>query len=261
MMFVYYFLLSILYFWASSTALSFGVGYYTIYRPVISGLITGLILGDAQLGMLAGAVVNIIYLNFVSTGGSFKGDQCLTAIIGAAAAILFNISPIEAAAIAYPFGFMGVLIWKYRLNINSVFVKKYEKAYDANTNPDISLYNGFFPQLLLYVMSTAVIVAAIGILLLLSDFILKYYVNIKGILYLTGLLLAFVSVGNILYSIKNKYNIIIFFIAFSLTFIFNPKSYWFLIFFVIILFLLFNKKITMAKNITFGDEARLKMFA
>jgi len=248
MTFVNYFLLSILYFWASSTALSFGVGYYTLYRPIISGMITGLILGDAQLGMLAGAVVNIIYINFVSTGGSFKGDQCLTAIIGATAAILLHISPIEAAAIAYPFGFMGVLIWKYRLSINAIFVKKYEKSYDANNNPDISLYDGLFPQLLLYVMSTAVIIVAVATMLLFSNIILKYYLNIKGTLYLAGLLLVFISVGNILYSIKNKYNIFIFLALFIVTFIFNPRSYLFLIFFAVILLYLLNKNIFNSNN-------------
>jgi len=245
---VNWFFLSILYFWASSTALSFGIGYYTVYRPIISGMITGLILGDAQLGMLSGAVVNIIYLNFVSTGGSFKGDQCLTAIIGAAAAILFHISPIEAAAISYPFGFLGVLIWKYRLNINAIFVKKYEKSYDANTNPDISLYDGVFPQVLLYFMSTAVIVAAMGTMLIFCNLIFKYYLNIKGILYLIGLLLVFISVGNILYVINNKYSVFIFIVAFLVTYIFNPKSYLFLIFFAIILLFLSNKNIFSNNN-------------
>lgn len=248
MTFFNYFLLSVLYFWGSSTALSFGIGYYTLYRPIISGMITGLILGDASLGMITGAVVNIIYINFVSTGGSFKGDQCLTAIIGAAAAVLFHLTPIEAAAIAYPFGFLGILIWKYRLNINSIFVKKYENLYEANVHPDISLYDGLFPQLLLYVMSTIVIVAAASTLLLFENIILKYYLNIKEILYLAGLFLVFVSAGNILYSIKNKYNILIFLAVLLITLILNPRAYLFLIIFTIILLSILNKNIFYSNN-------------
>jgi mannose/fructose/N-acetylgalactosamine-specific phosphotransferase system component IIC len=134
MTFADYFLLSIFYFWASSTALSLGIGYYTIYRPVMAGMIAGLILKDAQKGMMAGAVVNIIYIDFVSTGGSFKGDQCLTAILAAMASILFNLHPLEASALAYPFGFLGILIWKYRLKINNVFVHIYEKKYKDKKN-------------------------------------------------------------------------------------------------------------------------------
>jgi mannose/fructose/N-acetylgalactosamine-specific phosphotransferase system component IIC len=146
MTFADYFLLSIFYFWASSTALSLGIGYYTIYRPVMAGMIAGLILKDAQKGMMAGAVVNIIYIDFVSTGGSFKGDQCLTAILAAMASILFNLYPLEASALAYPFGFLGILIWKYRLKINNVFVHIYEKKYKDKKNPDISVYDGLLPQ-------------------------------------------------------------------------------------------------------------------
>jgi len=117
MTFINFVLLSILYFWCSSTALSLGIGYYTLYRPIVSGMITGLILGDVELGMLAGCVVNVIYINFISTGGSLKGDQCLTAIIAALVSIVFKLSPIIGAAIAYPFGYLGIFIWKYRTSI------------------------------------------------------------------------------------------------------------------------------------------------
>ncbi len=195
-----YFLLSILYFWASSTALSFGVGYYTVYRPVLAGYLTGLILGEPYVGMTAGAVVNIIYIDFVSTGGSLKGDQCLTAIIAALAAVLFKLSPVEASAAAYPFGFFGILIWKYRLKINSVFVKMYENKFKVGNNPDIGIYDGLFPQILLYVMSTAVILAAVFVMILFKEFIF----NIKNALFLAGLFLVLSSTWTILYKIGSK---------------------------------------------------------
>jgi mannose/fructose/N-acetylgalactosamine-specific phosphotransferase system component IIC len=203
MTFADYFLLSIFYFWASSTALSLGIGYYTIYRPVMAGMIAGLILKDAQKGMMAGAVVNIIYIDFVSTGGSFKGDQCLTAILAAMASILFNLHPLEASALAYPFGFLGILIWKYRLKINNVFVYIYEKKYKDKKNPDISVYDGLLPQALLLLMSSLVFVAAAFLMFLLNDII--NFKNI-GALYYIGLILVIFSAFNVLHKIKNKYN-------------------------------------------------------
>lgn len=239
-----YFLLSILYFWASSTALSFGVGYYTVYRPVIAGYLTGLILGEPYLGMTAGAVVNIIYIDFVSTGGSLKGDQCLTAIIAALAAILLKLSPVEASAAAYPFGFLGILIWKYRLNINSVFVNKYEKKFKEGKNPDISLYDGLFPQLLLYVMSTAVIFAAVSVMILLKEFI----VNIKNGLFLSGIFLVLSSTWNILYKISSKKSILIFTAVFFITLLINPSSYIIFIIASVIVLLLSNKNLVLSKN-------------
>jgi len=244
-----YFLLSIFYFWASSTSLSLGIGYYTIYRPAMAGMIAGLILKNPQKGMMAGALVNIIYIDFISTGGSFKGDQCLTAIVAAMVSILYDLDPLEASALAYPFGFLGILIWKYRLKINNIFVHIYERKYKENKAPDISVYDGLLPQLLLFVMSTLVFTAALSLMFLLND-----AVNFKniGALYYIGLILVILSAFNILYKIKNKYNFIIFGATFLAGELLGIRAY--ILFVLIILTLLFtvDKKVDFAKNIFKG---------
>lgn len=250
MTFLDYFLLSIFYFLASSTALSMGIGYYTIYRPIVAGLIAGLILNDVQTGMLAGAVVNIIYIDFVSTGGSFKGDQCLTAIMAATAAIVLNLNYIEAASVAFPFGFLGIFIWKYRLKINNVFVYIYEKKYKAHKYPDISLYDGLLPQALLYVMSLGVILAAFFLMFLLHRLI--NFNNIRVFLYYAGIILIVLSAFNILYIIKNKYNFIIFACLFVLGLIFKIRAYLLFVVLVIILLFITDKKVVFNKNKTTG---------
>ena len=240
-----YVLLSIFYFWASSTALSIGIGYYTIYRPIIAGMAAGFILNDLETGMMAGAVVNIIYIDFVSTGGSFKGDQCLTAIIAAVSSIIFDLHPLEAAALAFPFGFLGILIWKYRLRINNIFVHMYEKKYKENKAPDISLYDGLFPQLLLLVMSSAVITAAFLLMFLLDksvDF------NKIGGLYYIGLILVIYSAFNVLYRIRNKYNLIIFAFVFLAALVIEIRAYIMLIIIAVILLYTSNKKANSARN-------------
>ncbi|MDD4779302.1 MAG: PTS system mannose/fructose/sorbose family transporter subunit IID [Tissierellia bacterium] len=234
-------LISLLYFWCSSTALSFGIGYYTLYRPIISGMLAGLILKDIILGMLAGSIVNILYINFVSTGGSFKGDQCLTAIIAAMATILFKLNPIEGAAFAYPFGYVGIFIWKYRLNINSIFVKKYNERYKNNLNPSISVYNGLLPQILLYFMSTLVIIVSLGIMLLLKDLMLMYHEILKNCLFLVGVCLINISIISVLYNFKNLKIIILFFAILFITLLTDISSYLvMIILFLIISYLSFN---------------------
>ena len=241
-------LISFLYFWCSSTALSLGIGYYTLYRPIISGMLTGLILKDIQSGMLAGSIVNIIYIDFVSTGGSLRGDQCLTAIIAAVAAVLFKLNPIEAAAIAYPFGFAGIFIWKYRLNINSIFVKKYDKKYKENLKPNISIYNGLLPQMLLYFMSALVIVVSVGSMLLLRDLILVYYEPLKNPLFLIGIYLINISIINILFNFKNHRTIILFLSMLIITLLCNINSYIvMLILFFFVMFLGFNDLLDIGK--------------
>ncbi|MDF2677845.1 MAG: hypothetical protein K0Q97_2178 [Bacillota bacterium] len=233
------FLISLLYFWGSNTALSFGIGYYTLYRPIISGMITGLILGDFKLGIMAGAVVNIIYIDFVSTGGSLKGDQCLTAIIAAVCAILFRLSPIQSAAFSYAFGYIGILIWKYRLNINSIFVRKYDEKYKEGKNPNITIYNGVLPQILLYFMSSLVMLISLFLIFLFKD-IVKFHI-IQNILFLFGIYLISLSVINVLLKVKNKKGNFIFLISLFLATIFN-FSYVFIILLLMILFLIISYK-------------------
>ncbi len=240
-----YVLFSIFYFWAGSTALSMGIGYYTIYRPVIAGMAAGFILNDVETGMMAGALVNIIYIDFVSTGGSFKGDQCLTALIAAAASIAFGLEPLEAAALAFPFGFLGILIWKYRLRINNIFVGVYEKKYKENKAPDISLYDGLFPQLLLLVMSSAVITAA---LLMMFSFNRLINFNSISFLHYIGLALVIFSAFNILYKIKKKYAYIIFTFVFLAASVIEIKAYIMLVILTLILLITSNKKINIARN-------------
>lgn len=219
-----YILISILYFWCSSTALSLGIGYYTLYRPIISGMIAGLILGDIKLGMLTGSIVNIIYIDFVSTGGSLKGDQCLTSIIASVAAILLKLSPVESAAIAYPFGYAGILIWKYRLNINCLFVRKYDEKYKLGLNPSISVYNGLLPQVLLFAMSATVIVISIGSMFMFKGLICKHQEIIKYILFIIGVFLINVSISNVLLNLKSNLGILIFFTSLIINLIFNINS-------------------------------------
>ncbi len=249
MSYLQYFLISILYFWGSSTAFSFGVGYFTLYRPVFCGLLTGFVLGNPAIGMAAGAVVNIIYMDFVSTGGSFKGDQCLTAIISAAVAILFNLNIIESAAIAYPFGFLGILIWKYRLNINSIFAKKFEEEYEKGNSPEINLYNVWLPQILLYIMSTAVIIIALAMMKLIGTFA----VNLKSILFVFGFALVIYTSFSLILKLKNKKFILIFASSILITLIFNIPSY--LIALAVLLFLFF---FTDRDLIKIGNKAHKK---
>ncbi|MEL7647073.1 MAG: PTS system mannose/fructose/sorbose family transporter subunit IID [Sedimentibacter sp.] len=243
MTFADYFFISVLYFWASSTALSLGIGYYTVYRPVVAGLATGLILGDPFLGMSAGAVVNIVYMSFVSTGGSFKGDQCLTAVMAAAWAVVYGFSPAESAVLAYPFGFLGTLIWKYRLSINSIFVNGYEKEYERGNNPDISLYDGLYPQLLLYIMSSAVVAVSFLALNAAGAYAATYYSIIKGFLHGVAMFMVFASVAVLLLSLNNKKSLLVFAASFAVVLLTDLNTYVVLLFLIFLLLFISNKKI------------------
>ena len=53
------------------------VGLWSLQRPLVCGMITGLILGDPVQGAVIGGTINLVYLGFMSAGGSMPADMGL----------------------------------------------------------------------------------------------------------------------------------------------------------------------------------------
>ena len=53
------------------------VGLWSLQRPLVCGAITGLILGHPVQGAVIGATINLVYLGFMSAGGSMPADMGL----------------------------------------------------------------------------------------------------------------------------------------------------------------------------------------
>ncbi|MDV7757749.1 PTS mannose/fructose/sorbose/N-acetylgalactosamine transporter subunit IIC [Liquorilactobacillus mali] len=58
------------------------VGNYTIGRPLVGGLICGLILGDLQLGIACGVAMQLVYIALVTPGGTVSADVRAISYIG-----------------------------------------------------------------------------------------------------------------------------------------------------------------------------------
>ena len=78
-------LLGVLY-WLAVGNLPF-VGLWSVQRPLVCGLIAGCILGDPVAGAVTGGTINLVYLGFISAGGSMPADMALAGILGTAYAI------------------------------------------------------------------------------------------------------------------------------------------------------------------------------
>ncbi|UCC77595.1 MAG: PTS system mannose/fructose/sorbose family transporter subunit IID [Anaerolineales bacterium] len=100
----------------------FGVGYFTVYRPLIGGTIVGLILGDVVTGMKLGAAINAIYLGFISTGGSLPSDLIFAGYIGTALGMVAGLDAPTALSLVVPLGLLGSGIWFFRMSVDSLFV-------------------------------------------------------------------------------------------------------------------------------------------
>ena len=97
-----------------------GVGYFTLYRPLIGGTVVGLILGDVQGGMAFGAALNAVHLGFVSTGGSLPSDLVTAGYIGTALALRSGLG-VDAALSTFgiPLGILGSFLWFGRMTLGS----------------------------------------------------------------------------------------------------------------------------------------------
>ncbi|MCI8376590.1 MAG: PTS sugar transporter subunit IIC [Lachnospiraceae bacterium] len=143
------FLCGCVYFLGSSP-LVFGVSYYTVYRPIVSGLLVGLILGDPVTGIVVGATIQLIYLGVMSTGGSMPSDQSLAGVLGTALAIAGGLSTEEALAIAVPIGLLGTLVYQGKMAANVVFVHMLDNCVEKGDTRHVWIYHVLLPMLFLF---------------------------------------------------------------------------------------------------------------
>lgn len=58
------------------------VGNYTLGRPLVGGLVSGLILGDVKTGIICGVAMQLVYIALVTPGGTVSADVRAVSYIG-----------------------------------------------------------------------------------------------------------------------------------------------------------------------------------
>lgn len=122
-------------------------GLWSIQRPLVCGLLTGLILGDPVTGAVTGGTINLVYLGFISAGGSMPADMALAGILGTAYAIVGGIDAETALALAVPIGILGTIVWYLRMTFDSVFVHLADRYIENEQYDKIWIANVLLPQL------------------------------------------------------------------------------------------------------------------
>ena len=127
-------------------------GWYILGRPLISGFVIGLVLGDVQTGIIVGAAVQMVFIAMVTPGGTMPTDLNAAAFIGVGLGIVAvkTGSNIEAAvAIATAMGAVGVVLHNGVCIINSVFNERAVKAIAVGNEASFLRNHWIWPQLLL----------------------------------------------------------------------------------------------------------------
>lgn len=107
------------------------IGNYTLGRPLIGGLVCGLILGDMTTGILVGCAMQIIYVALVTPGGTVSADVRAVSYIGIPLAMValksygLDATSTEGAALATSFGAMvgtlGTVLFYGTATVNLVW--------------------------------------------------------------------------------------------------------------------------------------------
>ncbi|MCI1984995.1 MAG: PTS sugar transporter subunit IIC [Lactobacillus sp.] len=103
-------------------------GWYGLGRPLVAGLICGIILGDVKAGVLCGVAVQAIFLGQITPGGAVPSDLNLAAYIGIPLAIASSGSPATAVAFAVPLGALGVGLHNFTMTVQAAFPHRADRC-------------------------------------------------------------------------------------------------------------------------------------
>lgn len=102
-------------------------GFYGVGRPLVAGLIIGIILNDVQAGILAGVAVQAIFIGQIVPGGALPSDLNLAAYIGIPLAIVAGGNADMAVALAVPLGALGVALHNLTMTVNAMWAHRADK--------------------------------------------------------------------------------------------------------------------------------------
>jgi mannose/fructose/N-acetylgalactosamine-specific phosphotransferase system component IIC len=106
-------------------------GWYTLGRPLVAGMVIGLILGDVQQGIIIGAAIQALYIGLVTPGGAMPADVNFAAWIGIPLAMVSNAGTAFAVSLSVPLSFLGVAAVYSVVSINCLFVHKMDRYIES----------------------------------------------------------------------------------------------------------------------------------
>jgi PTS system mannose-specific IID component len=123
--------------------------------PLTTGFLVGIIMGDPVLGMMAGANIQLIYLGWISAGGTIPSNTMVAGIMGTAMTIMSGASPTLAVTFAIPFSMLGLLSHQLYMTFNSFWIHKADTYLEQGKLNGVWFMN-FFPSFFLSLLLNGV---------------------------------------------------------------------------------------------------------
>ena len=113
--------------------------------PLTTGTLVGLFMGDPMTGMLAGANIQLIYLGWISAGGTMPSNTIVAGIFGTAMTILSGADPSMGVTFAIPFSMLGLLLNQVYMTVNAAWIHQADKLLEKGSIRGVRLMN-FVPS-------------------------------------------------------------------------------------------------------------------
>lgn len=136
------------------------LGSTILQKPLVGGLLVGIILGDPVQGAIIGAAIQLPFIAYISAGGAPPTDPGLAGTLGTALAMAAGVAPEAAIAMAVPIGLLGTIIWVLHMTIDVFFVHMIDKAAEEGNMAKAKFLHIVPPQAVAFLLG--VIPVAIG---------------------------------------------------------------------------------------------------
>jgi PTS system mannose-specific IIC component len=153
---------------------SSSIGNYTLGRPLVGGLVCGLVLGDIRTGILVGVAMQVVYIALVTPGGTVSADVRAVSYIGIPLAMLalksqgLDPASVEGAGLATSFGAMvgtvGTVLFYGTATMNLVWQHMGWSAVEKRNYKIIAMTDRYLPWIshLCFSMIPTVIMLMLG---------------------------------------------------------------------------------------------------
>ncbi|WP_155286127.1 PTS mannose/fructose/sorbose/N-acetylgalactosamine transporter subunit IIC [Lacticaseibacillus zhaodongensis] len=104
-------------------------GQTMIERPLVVGLVAGIIFGDVRTGVMMGAALEAIFMGAVDIGGALSAEPVTATVLATTFAITLNVNQKAALALAVPIGVFAAFISMFLKNVvMNVFAPAVDKV-------------------------------------------------------------------------------------------------------------------------------------
>ena len=133
-----------------------------LFRPIIVCTLTGIILGDINIGLIAGGLTELAFAGLTPAGGTQPPNPILAGVMTTVIAFTTGIEATTAIGLALPFSFLMQYIILFYYSSFSFFMAKADNyAEEANINAFIRLN----------ILTTAIVALTYGIVVFFSTYV------------------------------------------------------------------------------------------